>query len=1004
MKRFPPLITISPFTLVCTRAFWPPTRCVVGLMLVGLLLAFPVLAQPAASGNITGTVTNAATGRQLGGASVAVTRSGVSTVTDADGRFMLRELPAGPNEVTVSYVGLETIRETVQVQPGGLHSLRIELTSPIYRLDTFKVTGEREGVAASITAQRNAENVKHVATIDEFGLLPNMGGGELIMRLPGAAGLVGDDGTVGGIAIRGQANVMNRITVDGASLPPNGPMDRGFQTQFITSATFDQLELIKGHTPDKGADSLGGTINFKTRSALSMKEKRLFTYNVGGTWAPAFTAHTPARRERSVQPMVSGTYNEVFSVLGGERNLGVAVNAFYQDKVVSFGQSVTAYQNTTASPAYAYDYRTSDAIHESYQTDVNVRTDFRLSSSSKFSLNVKSTDHLQPTYEQAQVRAFTAQTIATLGAGGQPTGTGAILPGYSDFITQVRGTGVAASRLDVSNTAFGFMLRSRGADFRGEHEFQQWSFDYHAGYQQSHTNLTSGDGALAFVHSLTGVGWILDRTKSDLYPRFTQTEGPDMTNPANYSITSADTRRIKRAASIETFRGNAQYKFATSFPLLLKTGLEQRTQTSSHDGGNRRWNYVGAGKLPADPSFLSWDQARTGRRIPTWHSADFFENDAPINPALWQENLYFREQSKYTTTANVSEKVTAGYLMSHARFGRLGLLGGLRAERTEVSSFGWVRARVLSSAAQQLADPIGSAQRDYANNSRRIKGDYARSFPSAHLLYDITPDLKAHASWSTSFGRPPFTNLVPNEAPNDSARTITVNNPALKPQYAKNWDASLEYYIKPIGLLSVGWFHKTITDYIVAGMDAGTVGNGTENGYNGEYAGYGILTTTNAGTAFVQGWEISYRHQLTFLPRPFNGLGINANYTTLTTHGNYGGAGYRTTREIIGFIPKVANIDLTYKYRAFSSRVLLSYLGDYITTSNATSPALNVYRYPRKSVNVGLGWQLRPSVNLFCEVSNVFNEPLRRYMYDRSRLNNTSITGTLVNAGVTGRF
>ena len=432
--------------------------------------------------------------------------------------------------------------------------------------------------------------------------------------------------------------------------------------------------------------------------------------------------------------------------------------------------------------------------------------------------------------------------------------------------------------------------------------------------------------------------------------------------------------------------------------------MEQRTQTSSHDGGNRRWNYVGAGKLPADPSFLSWDQARTGRRIPTWHSADFFENDAPINPALWQESLYFREQSKYTTTANVSEKVTAGYLMSHARFGRLGLLGGLRAERTEVSSFGWVRARVLSSAAQQLADPIGSAQRDYANNSRRIKGDYARSFPSAHLLYDITPDLKAHASWSTSFGRPPFTNLVPNETPNDSARTITVNNPALKPQYAKNWDASLEYYIKPIGLLSVGWFHKTITDYIVAGMDAGTVGNGTDNGYNGEYAGYGILTTTNAGTAFVQGWEISYRHQLTFLPRPFNGLGINANYTTLTTHGNYGGTGYRTTREIIGFIPKVANIDLTYKYRAFSSRVLLSYLGDYITTSNATSPALNVYRYPRKSVNVGLGWQLRPSVNLFCEVSNVFNEPLRRYMYDRSRLNNTSITGTLVNAGVTGRF
>jgi TonB-dependent receptor len=974
------------------------------LLLAWLLSASPLSAQPAATGAVTGTVTNVATGRRLDGAKVEVAGLGRSTLTDGDGRFILRELPAGAHQLTVSYVDLDSARETVQVQPGGLQTVRIELTSAIYQLDAFKVTGEREGVAASITAQRNAENVKSVATIDEFGLLPNMGGGELIMRLPGAAGLVGDDGTVGGIAIRGQANVMNRITVDGGSLPPNGPMDRGFQTQFITSATFDQLELIKGHTPDKGADSLGGTINFKTRSALSMKEKRLFTYNVGATWAPAFIDHTPARRDRPVQPMISGTYNEVFSILGGERNLGVAVNGFYQDKVVSFGQSVTAYQNTTASPAYAYDYRTSDAIHESYQKDLNVRTDFRLSSASRFSLNLKATDHLQPTYEQAQVRAFTSQTIATLGANGQPTGTGAILPGFTNEITQVRGIGVPASRLDVSNTAFGFMLRSRGGDFKGEHEFQHWSFDYNAGYHQTHTNLTSGDGALAFVHSITGVGWILDRTKSDLYPRFTQTEGPDITNPANYTITSADARHIKRVATIKTFRGNAQYKFATSFPLLLKSGLEQRTQTSSHDGGNRRWNYIGAGKLPSDPSFLSWDQAKTGRRIPTWHSADFFENDAPTNPALWQENLYFREQSRYTTTANVSEKVTAGYLMSQAKLGRLGLLGGIRAERTEVSSFGWVRARVLSSAAQQTADPIGSAQRDYANNSRRKEGDYTRSFPSAHLLYDLTPDLKAHASWSTSFGRPPFTSLVPNETPNDSARTITVNNPALKPQYAKNWDASLEYYFKPIGLLSVGWFHKTITDYIVAGMDGGTVGAGPDNGYNGEYAGYGILTTTNAGTAIVQGWELSYRHQLTFLPRPFNGLGINANYTALTTHGNYGGTAYRTTREIIGFIPKVANIDLTYKYRAFSSRVLLSYLGDYITTFNATSPALSVYRYPRKAVNVGLGWQLRPSMNLFCEISNIFNEPLRRYMFDRSRLNNTSLTGTLVNAGVTGRF
>ena len=992
-------------TSISNRHHWTTTNLpfsLVRLLLAAFIFGPPLMAQPADLGSVTGTVTNGATGRRLVGASVEIAAVRRSTLTDADGLFILRDLPSGRHELTISYVGLDPARENLQVSAGGRQNLQVELTAAIYKLAAFKVTGEREGVAASITAQRNASNVKSVATIDEFGLLPNMGGGELIMRLPGAAGLIGDDGTVGGIAVRGMANVLNRITVDGGSLPPNGPMDRGFQTQFITNATFDQVELIKGHTPDKGADSLGGTINFKTRSTLAMKENRIFTYNFGGTWAPAFTEQTPTRHAHPMQALASGTYNEVFGVLGGERNLGVAVNAFYQHKAIAYGGGATSFQNTSSAPAYTYDYRTRDIFYQSFQKDVNAKFDFRLSPASKFWLNLRSTDHLQPTYQTVENRATTAASVATLGANGQPTGTGTILPGFTDERTQVRG--LAASTMTATNTAFGFLLRSRGLDFNGEHDFQRWHFDYNAAYQRTHTNLTSGDGPFTFVHTLAGVGWILDRSKSAMYPQFIQTEGPDIANPANYSISTADARHITRLAAIKTLRGNAQYRLPTSFPLFLKSGLEQRTQTSSHEGGNRRWNYLGPGKLPSDPTFVSWDLKKTGRVIPTWHSADFFENDEPTDPKLWSENLYFREQSKYTTTANVSEKVTAGYLMSQGKWGKLGLLAGARAERTEVSSFGWVRARVLSSAALQASDPIGAAKRDYADNARRIHGDYTKLFPSAHLTYAVATNLKAHASWSTSFGRPPFSNLVPNETPNDAARTITANNPALQPQFAKNWDATVEYYLKPMGLFSVGWFHKKIADYIVTGFNAGTVGTGADNGYNGEYAGYDVLTSANAGTAFVQGLEFSYRHQLTFLPHPFNGLALNANYTLLRTHGDYGGTVYRSTRDIVGFIPKTANVDLTYKYRAFSSRVLISYIGDYILTYTAPASPLNVYKSARTIVNVGLGWQLRPNTNFFCEISNIFNAPQKRYMFSESRTTNWAVNGTLVNIGINGRF
>ena len=37
------------------------------------------------------------------------------------------------------------------------------------------------------------------------------------------------------------------------------------------------------------------------------------------------------------------------------------------------------------------------------------------------------------------------------------------------------------------------------------------------------------------------------------------------------------------------------------------------------------------------------------------------------------------------------------------------------------------------------------------------------------------------------------------ETPNDTARTITFNNPGIKPQKASNWDATVEYYFEPVG-------------------------------------------------------------------------------------------------------------------------------------------------------------------------------------------------------------
>jgi len=332
------------------------------------------------------------------------------------------------------------------------------------------------------------------------------------------------------------------------------------------------------------------------------------------------------------------------------------------------------------------------------------------------------------------------------------------------------------------------------------------------------------------------------------------------------------------------------------------------------------------------------------------------------------------------------------------------LLNSEDTTKTETESWGWVRARSVSTTAQQVADPIGSASRDYGDTKRELQGGYTKSFPSVHLTQDLARNWKARLSWSTSFGRPGMTNLLPNETFNDAAQTLTVNNPSLLPQTAKNWDASLEYYFEPVGTVSVGWFHKTIKDFIVTGINTGTIGTGTDNGYDGEYGGFTRLSSANAGTATVQGWELSYQQQFTFLPGFLKGLGTAVNVTKLEAHGDFGGNGLRQTNEVEGFVPWIANTSVFWRHRGFTSRVIVNYTGEQITDYAAGMPARNRYLFSRSVVNAGIGYQWRPTITFSIDVNNLTNAPQAAYRGIPDQMQFKLFGGTTITAGVNGRF
>ncbi|MDO8542963.1 MAG: TonB-dependent receptor [Opitutaceae bacterium] len=987
------------------------------------LHVLPVHAQRAVSAEsgtsrITGQVSNGATRALLEGAMVELPALGRRTLTDNLGRFSLDDLPAGEHAIVVSYIGLNREERLISVAPGAQVKVTFDLGSDVYRLDKFSVVGEREGSAAALTAQRNADSVKSVVALDAYGNLSNSEAGELLIRLPGIAGALNGEGVVGEVMVRGTNHTLNSVTVDGNKMASSGGMNRNFRTNSIPGAFFDTIEVTKAATPDIDADSLGGNINMKTRSPLSMKEKRRMIYRFGAKWAPPFYDHNPATRHHSIHPMTSFSYQEVFDAFGGDRNLGVTFGLFYSENAVTAIQMTQDYAFTTTSPAYVWDYRSADIYNNRMNKSATLKIDYRFNPNFRVFLNGIYNDAHERSFEYLRTRAFTSRNIATLNAAGQPIGNNAIVPGFTNDVTHVRP--VPASTFELQTDGNRFEDSQRQLHAGAEHTYSKFTLDYDAAYSESLVRQNDGHylpkiGSGGFFRTwLTGVGWTFDKTADQARPIFTQTAGPSIFDLKNYTNSELNKRNNERNCILESVSLNAKYRFDARGTNYVKTGGRFRRQIAEEVGGDRRWRYAGpdgvlgvnpaTGRDDADLSIFQFKDVQTTESqrngpIPYTH-VGYVAEHVKNNPSHWFSDKYYDESRTFLGTRRVTEDVSSAYVMGGTRWRQLRAVAGVRFEETQVAGEGFVRARTLATAAA-IPDPVQRARTDY-DHPRRIEGRYSQTFPGAYLTYNFSRTLLARANWSNSIGRPPFANLVPREDVNDQTQTLTVGNPALKPQFAENIDFTLEYYFESVGALSVGVFRKDLEDFIVS-LGGETVPDGPDNGFGGSYGGYSLRTDRNAGRARIQGIELSYQQQLTFLPGVLRRSSFFANYTRLTTEGDYGSTGPRTTNLVPNFVPTTANAGVSFPWRKFRSRLLVNHTGAYLVGYSTDRSRLR-YKFERTAANLNLSYVFSPKLEIYCDFQNMFNAHQRWYYFDRSRPNADFDNGAFVNFGITGRF
>ncbi len=789
--------------------------------------------------------------------------------------------------------------------------------------------------------------------------------------------------------IRGISGDLNAVTMDGDRVASSQSAGAGrtFEFEQASLNNIETIEVTKAPTPDMDADSIGGNVNIVSKSAFSRSQPRTFSYALGGVWRPKYyTRSDNWLREPidNVGPSVNFSYQDV---LGADRRIGIVLTGTYHSQPGGDTAALLNYQSALVDPYYIQNVsvpRPAGAPRTRLATGAKV--DYKLSDRTTISLN----SAYNWFHETNDTRAMLLGTSANVAN---------FAPGYTGYRTEVLANANSSSAVtittdDKSGRTYQFVPSVK-------HRFTGLEIDYGASFSNSQTYYDYAPSGRHFqsrpkgqiTYRLPNIGFVIDRRDSPKWPKITQTTGPDLYNLDNYNTLVLNQLDREGEDEIMTAKFNLKKTINLPVPTFVKFGGVMRSQERTLQNRNRRHNHVGPDGVAntgdenlaqfLDPTG-KWSDSNEGYRSPPWANPFAVTRHQALLPNLWREDVTFGVNARAAGDRSIKETVTAGYLMGQTRINSVSILAGVRAEETRTDANGPVTA--------PTGAVIGRQQR---------KGDYLDLFPHVHFRYSPTRNVVSRLSYSNGIGRPSFDNLMPLEAVNEANQTVNSRNAALLPQYSDNFDATIEYYFEPLGMVSASAFLKEISDFQFTD-NSQIVPGGPDNGFAGLYEGYRITTTRNGGSARYRGFELAYQQRFTFLPGVWRGLGFSANYTQLSTKGDYGGA--TVTTQVANFIPKAGNIALTYLGYGFDVRLNGVWRDTYLLTNSANAALLR-YSEPKFQVNLKTRYNFSSRFAIYCDIENLNKSPITEAYYaTKDRPAETRIVVAKVVAGITGRF
>jgi TonB-dependent receptor len=298
---------------------------------------------------------------------------------------------------------------------------------------------------------------------------------------------------------------------------------------------------------------------------------------------------------------------------------------------------------------------------------------------------------------------------------------------------------------------------------------------------------------------------------------------------------------------------------------------------------------------------------------------------------------------------------------------------------------------------------------DGADFLTETTAEHEHWLPSFNIKFDLTDEWLLRFAASKAIARPDMGNLknfvgIGSDLPdaddaNDplwikdaNGEIVGANvfyssgaqSPFLAPVEANQYDVALEYYFADVGSLTFTVFQKDFDNYIQTSRQ------------NVQYTNNGVTRTVevtrplNGEGAEINGYEVAFQRFFDFLPSPFDGIGMQANYTHINNKGitntnvtNVGAGGSTITgqapdqvrvNKLEGLSDDSYTVIGMYEKGDIAARIAYSWRSEYLVTAIDCCVAYPIWNQDYGQVDASIRWQINDNFEMSLQGSNITNE------------------------------